>query len=87
MNQRNEFEIGDRVRYTDILLESDNPGTGEIVGIASDFPAVMFFILLLDEPVLVKGHAKPWKAIVAPSGNLVKIKEEFEPSLYELTGL
>ena len=65
------FDIDQRIRLTRISKELDGV-EGTIVGI-SMASLVYHYIILLDTPLTVKGHDRPWRAVSIPGGCLEKI--------------
>jgi hypothetical protein len=61
-----DFQIEEHVRF------EIGPGierTGRITGISSEH-IVFIYIITLDEPLIVKGHDRPWTTVTIPGGCL-----------------
>ncbi len=74
MPSKYAFEVGERIIY-DTVCHNYPPhtGEGEIIGIYTEFPMMTFYIVLLDEPVLLEGKDVPWRGFVVPNSCLTRV--------------
>ena len=61
-----DFQIDDHVVFD---IGSNKVCTGTITGIASQH-IIFTYIITLDEPLTVEGHAKLWRTVTMPGGCL-----------------